>query len=407
VDHRAAMSDAAEPTPQNEAAEARARDREARLRSILETVPDAVITIDERGVIESFSPAAERLFGFSAAEVVGRNVNILMPSPYQERHDGYIARYLATGERRIIGIGRVVLGKRKDESTFPMELAVGETIIAGKRLFTGFLRDITERQQNRKRLQELQAELTHVCRLSAVGQMGSALAHELNQPLTAIVNYMQACRRLLRTQLGAVPPRVDEAMEKAAAQATRAGEIIRRLRQFVEKGGSERRSEDLNNVVEEASALALVGAKEQGVRVMLELAPDLPPIALDRVQIQQVVLNLVRNAVEAMSASEEPSLTIRTRRDAGRGPGVRAEVTISDTGSGLAPAVRDQLFHPFVTTKAGGMGVGLSICRSIVEAHGGRIWAEPNAKGGTSFTFTLPVTNGDEATNAADRVRHG
>ena len=401
------MSDAAQPRPQNEAAEARAKDREARLRSILETVPDAVITIDERGVIESFSPAAERLFGFSAGEVVGRNVNILMPSPYQERHDGYIARYLATGERRIIGIGRVVLGKRKDESTFPMELAVGETIIAGKRLFTGFLRDITERQQNRKRLQELQAELTHVCRLSAVGQMGSALAHELNQPLTAIVNYMQACRRLLRTQLGAVPPRVDEAMEKAAAQATRAGEIIRRLRQFVEKGDSERRSEDLNNVVEEASALALVGAKEHGVRVMLELAPDLPPIALDRVQIQQVVLNLVRNAVEAMSASEEPSLTIRTRRDAGRGPGGLAEVTISDTGSGLAQAVRDQLFHPFVTTKAGGMGVGLSICRSIVEAHGGRIWAEPNAKGGTSFTFTLPVTIGDETTNAADRVRRG
>ena len=401
------MSDAAEPRPQNEAAEARARNREARLRSILETVPDAIITVDERGVIESFSPAAERLFGFSAGEVVGRNVSILMPAPYQERHDGYLARYLATGERRIIGIGRVVLGKRKDESTFPMELAVGETIIAGKRLFTGFARDITERQQNRKRLQELQAELTHVCRLSAVGQMGSTLAHELNQPLTAIVNYMQACRRLLRTQLGAVPPRVDEAMEKAAAQATRAGEIIRRLRQFVEKGDSERRPEDLNNVVEEASALALVGAKEQGVRVMLELAPDLPPIALDRVQIQQVVLNLVRNAVEAMSASEEPSLTIRTRRDAGCGPGIRAEVTISDTGSGLAQAVRDQLFHPFVTTKAGGMGVGLSICRSIVEAHGGRIWAEPNAKGGTSFTFTLPVTIGDETTNAADRVRRG
>src|SRR5215472_819991 len=149
------MSDAAQPRPQNEAAEARAKDHEARLRSILETVPDAVITIDERGVIESFSPAAERLFGFSAGEVVGRNVNILMPSPYQERHDGYLARYLATGERRIIGIGRVVLGKRKDESTFPMELAVGETIIAGKRLFTGFVRDITERQQSRKRLQEL------------------------------------------------------------------------------------------------------------------------------------------------------------------------------------------------------------------------------------------------------------
>ena len=401
------MSDAAELGPPTEAAEARARDREARLQSILETVPDAIITIDERGAIESFSSAAERLFGYSADEIVGRNVNILMPSPYHERHDGYLARYRATGERRIIGIGRVVVGKRKDGNTFPMELAVGEAIIGGTRLFTGFVRDITERQENQKRLQELQAELTHVCRLNAMGQMGAALAHELNQPLTAIVNYMQACRRLLQTQIGTIPPRVDEAIEKAAAQAARAGEIIRRLRQFVGKGENERRLEDLNNVVEEASALALVGAKQQGVRVMLELAPDLPRIALDRVQIQQVVLNLVRNAIEAMSAAEDRQLTIGTRKDANQGIGYLAEVKISDTGSGLAPAVLGQLFQPFVTTKAGGMGVGLSICRSIVDAHGGRIWAEPSASGGTSFTFTLPMTATDETTDAADRVYRG
>lgn len=401
------MSDAAELGPPTEAAEARARDREARLQSILETVPDAIITIDERGAIESFSSAAERLFGYSADEIVGRNVNILMPSPYHERHDGDLARYTATGERRIIGIGRVVVGKRKDGNTFPMELAVGEAIIGGTRLFTGFVRDITERQENQKRLQELQAELTHVCRLNAMGQMGAALAHELNQPLTAIVNYMQACRRLLQTQIGTIPPRVDEAIEKAAAQAARAGEIIRRLRQFVGKGENERRLEDLNNVVEEASALALVGAKQQGVRVMVELAPDLPRIALDRVQIQQVVLNLVRNAIEAMSAAEDRQLTIGTRKDANQGIGYLAEVKISDTGSGLAPAVLGQLFQPFVTTKAGGMGVGLSICRSIVDAHGGRIWAEPNASGGTSFTFTLPMTATDETTDAADRIHRG
>jgi two-component system, LuxR family, sensor kinase FixL len=241
-------------------------------------------------------------------------------------------------------------------------------------------------------LQELQAELTHVCRLSAMGQMGAALAHELNQPLTAIVNYLQACRRLLRAQVGTVPPRVDEALEKAIAQAARAGEIIRRLRQFVGKGDNERQFEDLNNVVEEASALALVGAKQLGVRVMLELASDLPLIALDKIQIQQVVLNLVRNAVEAMSTTEDPLLTIATRQFAKQGVGLLAEVRISDSGSGLDPTVLSQLFQPFVTTKAGGMGVGLSICRSIVEAHGGQIWAEPNSQGGTSFTFTVPTT---------------
>jgi len=401
------MSDLEEPGLPTGAAEARAREGEARLRSILETVPDAIITIDERGTIESFSLAAERLFGYAAEEAVGQNVNILMPSPYHERHDGYLARYLATGERRIIGIGRLVIGKRKDDSTFPMELAVGEAMIGGKRLFTGFVRDITERQQTQKRMQELQAELMHVDRLSAMGQMGSALAHELNQPLTAIVNYLQASRRLLRAQMGAVPPRVEEALEKAVAQADRAGAIIRRLRQFVGKGENERRLADLNNVVEEASALALVGAREQGVRVMLELASDLPLVALDKIQIQQVVLNLVRNAIEAMSATDERLLTIGTGQDAKQGRRPLAEVRISDTGSGLAPVVLNQLFQPFVTTKEGGMGVGLSICRSIVEAHGGQIWAESNPRGGTSFTFTVPTTATDETTNAADPVHRG
>ncbi|HEV2303228.1 MAG TPA: PAS domain S-box protein [Stellaceae bacterium] len=377
---------------------------EARLRSILETVPDAIITIDELGAVQSFSPAAERLFGYAAAEVLGRNVDILMPSPYHERHDGYLARYLATGERRIIGIGRVVTGKRKDGSTFPMELAVGEAIAAGRPLFTGFMRDITERQQAQKRLQELQAELLHVSRLSAMGQMGSALAHELNQPLTAIVNYLHAARRLFEKEHGALPERAADALDKAVAQAARAGEIIRRLRQFVERGETVRQLENLNQVVEEASALALVGAKEQEVRVMLELAPDLPPVPLDKIRIQQVVLNLVRNAIEAMAGSAERLLTIRTRGLSG------VEVTVSDTGSGLAAAVRDQLFQPFVSTKPAGMGVGLSICRSIVEAHGGHIRAEANPRGGTIFVFTLPLSETDnetETTHAADRARRG
>jgi two-component system sensor kinase FixL len=377
---------------------------EARLRSILETIPDAIITIDERGTIQSFSPAAERLFGYAAEEALGRNVNMLMPSPHHERHDGYLARYLETGERRIIGIGRVVSGKRKDGSTFPMELAVGEAIVGGKRLFTGFVRDITERQRTQKRLQDLQAEFLHVSRLSAMGQMGSALSHELNQPLTAILNYLQAARRLCEKEHGALPERAADALEKAAEQATRAGEIIRRLRQFVEKGQTGYRREDLNQVVEEASALALVGAKEQDVRVMLELAPDLPPVPVDKIRIQQVVLNLVRNAIEAMAETPERRLTIRTRRLS------EVEVSVSDTGPGLAAAVRDQLFQPFVSTKPKGMGVGLSICRSIIEAHGGRIRAEEGPRGGTTFAFTLPLRRSDgetETAHAADRADRG
>jgi two-component system sensor kinase FixL len=364
------------------------REREAWLGSILETAPDAVIVIDEKGVIESFSVAAEKLFGYGAAEVVGRNISTLMPSPHREQHDDYMARYLRTGERRIIGIGRVVSGQRKDGGTFPMELAVGEITVEGRRLFTGFARDITERQKTQRRLQELHSELVRVTRANEIGQMGAALAHELNQPLTAVGNYLQACRRFLDAQAQPPSPRVLETIEKASAQAARAGQVIRRLRQFMEKGETEQRPEDVNKIVEEASALALVGVKDAGVRVQLELGAGVPPIRVDKIQIQQVVLNLVRNAVEAMAPMPERVLTIRTA--AASEPDF-VEVTVSDTGPGLAQTVTEQLFQPFVTTKERGMGIGLSVCRSIIDAHGGRIWAAPNHGGGTTFAFIVPV----------------
>ena len=233
---------------------------EVTLRSILNTVPDAMVIISERGIIESFSPSAERLFGYDAAEVVGRNVKILMPSPYHERHDSYIERYLETGDRRIIGIGRIVTGLRKDGTTFPLELSVGEAVIGGRRIFTGFVRDLSEREEAEHRLERLQQELMHVGRLSEMGQMGSTLAHELNQPLTAITNYLRAGTRMLEAMELARSERIFEVMDKAGAQARRAGEIIRGLRQFVEKHETERRDEDIDSIVEEAGALALLGA---------------------------------------------------------------------------------------------------------------------------------------------------
>jgi two-component system sensor kinase FixL len=368
------------------------QEREARLRSILETAPDAIIVIDERGMMESYSPAAERLFGYGAEEALGQNVSILMPSPYRERHDSYLEHYLTTGERRIIGIGRVVVGRRKDGSTFPMELAVGEAIVNGRRVFTGFIRDLTERQLAESRMQELQSELLHVSRLSDVGQMASALAHELNQPLAAIVNYVQAMRRLLHASNLAVPPRIIETMDKTVVQAARAGEIIQHLRSFIRKGESERRREDLNKAVEEATALGLVGAKEGGISVRVELSPERMPVFIDKVQIQQVVFNLIRNSVEALPESDIRELSVSTAR----GGDSLAHVVVSDTGPGLAQKVIDQLFQPFVTTKEKGMGLGLSICRSIIEAHGGRLWAVPNPVRGVTFQFTLPMAEHGE-----------
>jgi two-component system sensor kinase FixL len=371
------------------------QEREARLQSILETAPDAIIVISDRGLIESYSIAAQRLFGFTEEEAIGRNVNILMPSPYQERHDGYLRHYLETGERRIIGIGRVVVGRRKDGTTFPMELAVGEVITGGRRLFTGFIRDLTERQLNESRMQELQAELLHMSRLSDVGQMASAIAHELNQPLTAILNYVQAARRILQSKGMDIPPKAADAMDKAVSQASRASAIVQNLRNFIQKGDTDRRVEDLNKVVGEATALGLVGAKETGISVRVELSSAPLSAFIDKVQIQQVVFNLVRNSIEAMTESLPPRhLLVSTVTD--ESDGTMAEVSVSDTGPGLAPEIQAQLFQPFQTTKEKGMGLGLSICRSIIDAHGGRLQAIPNAERGVTFRFTIPLEERDD-----------
>ena len=366
--------------------------REAHLQSILDTVPEAMIVIDERGVMHSFSSAAERLFGYAADEVLGENVSMMMLPPYRENHDDYIERYLRTGEKRIIGTGRVVVGARKDGSIFPMELAVGEMRSDKARFFTGFIRDLTERQEVEARLQELQSELVHISRLTALGEMASALAHELNQPLSAIANYMKGSRRLLRDRTDEQSLLIREAMDKAAEQSLRAGEIIRRLRDFVARGETERRIESLKKLLEEASALALVGTRDRGVRVVYRFDPGLDLVLVDKVQIQQVILNLVRNAIESMEQSDRRELTIATERD----PDGMAAVRITDTGTGISPGVASQLFQPFITTKPHGLGVGLSISRTIVESHGGRITVEPNPQGGTIFRFTVRAVSQEE-----------
>jgi two-component system, LuxR family, sensor kinase FixL len=365
--------------------------REAHLQSILDTVPEAMIVIDQRGGIQSFSATAERLFGYGADEVLGQNIKMMMPSPYRENHDEYLERYLRTGEKKIIGIGRVVVGERKDGSTFPMELAVGEMKSGGGRFFTGFVRDLTERQQTEARLQELQSELVHISRLTALGEMASALAHELNQPLSAIANYMKGSRRLLEDRPDEQSVMIRDAIDKAAEQSLRAGQIIRRLRDFVARGESERRVESVSKLIEEASALALVGAKDSGVRVRFNLDPSLGRVLVDKVQIQQVLLNLMRNAIEAMEQSDRRDLTISTEP----GEDDTIIIKVADTGLGIAPEIASQLFQPFITTKAHGMGVGLSISRTIIEAHGGQISAEANANGGTVFRFTLRAIGKD------------
>ena len=359
---------------------------EAHLRSILATVPDAMVVIDERGRIMSFSAAAEEMFGFTQAEVVGENVSILMPSPDRERHDGYIERYRQTGRKNIIGIGRVTTARRRDGSTFPIELSVGEAMTSERRVFTGFIRDLTERQTAELRLHQLQDELAHVARVSAVGSLAAALAHELNQPLAAITNYMGAAQELVDGDISD-PEMLRDAVSSAAEQALRAAEIVRRLRDFIARGETVQRVESLRKLVREASALALLGSGKNEIEVRVALEPAADLVFVDAIHVQQILFNLIRNALEAMETAPIKRLEILSSRMTGG----MVELSISDSGSGLSPDVLANLFEPFRTTKSSGMGLGLSICRTLAEAQGGRISAGSSSVRGSRFAFTLPL----------------
>ena len=490
-------------------------------QTLIATAVDGIIVIDERGVIQTYNGACERLFQYRPEEVIGQNVKILMPAPYREEHDGYIDRYKTTSEPRIIGIGREVQGQRKDGTVFPMYLSVGEGKYKGKRIFVGIIhdltavrrdqraheeqatylativqssddailaktldgiitswnlaaermfgytaaeaigqpitmlfpaelvqeeqeilsrlrarqslerletvrvrkdgsrievsvtvspmydstgaiiggstivRDITERKATEARLQSLRNELSHVARMTEMSQVSAAIAHELNQPLTAVLNYTNVAKRLIASQDPAQTAKAYEAVSKAGDQAVRAGQIIRRLRDFVEKRESNRAVENINAIAEDAIALGLIGAKAASVKTQTKFAVQTPPVFVDRVQIQQVMVNLLRNAVDAMLESSRRELTISTVAV----DGTAVEVAVADTGPGIPDEVADRLFKPFVTTKSGGMGIGLAISQSIIESHGGRLWMVPNKDGGTVFRFTLPAAGTAEQAN--------
>ncbi len=355
------------------------------LKSILTTVPDAMVVIDENGIVTSFSATAEKMFGYDQDEIIGQNVKILMPVPHRTEHDGYLKRYIDTGEKRIIGIGRTVDGCRKDGTTFPLQLEVGEAKIGDERYFTGFIVDLTEKKQTEAELQSLQADLAHASRLSAVGTLASSLAHEINQPLTAIANYLSAARDMMDGDLSEDREFFREALQESVTESLRAGTIIRKLREFVSRGEINRRVLSIAQVVEDATVLGMIGAQSRGVRFSIDIAPDTNYVFVDRVQIQQVMVNLMRNAIEAMADSAQKKLHIGvTSID-----GDRVEIAVSDTGSGIDQEMGGRLFDPFASTKGEGMGLGLSICRTIIEVHGGTIRAEPNPEGGTIFRITL------------------
>jgi len=502
---------------------AAARDTRSRqgleYRALLDAAVDAIIVIDHRGIIQEFSQAAQRVFGYAADEVIGRNVNLLMPEPYHSEHDGYLERYVGSRDPHIIGVGREVRAKRKDGSLFACDLAVGQVQGVEPPRFIGFIRDITARKEAEEQLRRSEAELrlaqelanlgnyvmhvgddsrnyfspqlhhilgvqpgdaaivreeflgrwvhpgdrtrvaaefermdagksaldveyqvvlrdgttkhlhhlaqavfgpdgrvqkyvgtihdvtdrrraedearvlqerlTHFSRLSTMGEMAAGLAHEINQPLSAIATYAQACQRLIRQP----EPDIEDviaALGQINSQALRAGEVIRRLRNFVKNREVKREPVNCARLLEDLRTLAETDARLHNIRLRLDCQEPLPTVYADPIQLQQVILNLVRNAIDAMvDAPEDRREVVLMTREATDG---EVEVTVADHGTGLAPEATEHLFNPFFTTKASGTGLGLAISRSIVRAHGGRLWHTPNDGCGVRFHFTLPVS---------------
>jgi len=356
------------------------------LQALLDAAIDGIVVIDDSGRIHTFNQAAERLFGYPAEEVLGRNVSLLMTEPDAQAHGAHLARYLSTRVPHIIGKGREVTARRKDGSLFPAWVTVGVVAGNGSPRFVGFLQDLTSRRAADDQTHRLKDRLWHVSRLATMGEMASGIAHELNQPLAAIANYAQACERLLGRP-DADLEEIRGALREISGQAVRAGDIIRRLRGLALHQDGAPELTDVNLMITELTDLVQSDAKLHDVQYLLDLDSRLPRVELSRAQIQQLVLNLIRNALEALAetANKPREVRVRTRRaDDG------VEITICDSGPGLSPAIVPRLFEPFCTSKPAGTGLGLAISRTIARRHQGALDYRPNLPRGACFTLRLP-----------------
>ncbi|GAB2679234.1 PAS domain-containing sensor histidine kinase [Aliiglaciecola aliphaticivorans] len=356
--------------------------------AIVNSVVEAVITIDQVGKIKSFNNAALKMFGYSLQEVLDKNVKILMPPKQSEQHDQYLAKYMETNETHIIGTGRVLTAKRKDGSMFPIHLSVSEIVNPEGRVFVGLIRDITQQLASEDKTRRLTEQLAHFDRLNALGEMAVAVAHEINQPLTAIALFSATAKNMCeKRHYDGLP----ELLDKLTQQSLRAGSVLERVQRMTKKGDSQKEAVASNILIEEVIKLIEPVSRLHEITIQVDTIGENVEVFVDRVQIQQVILNLLRNAMESMQAIEFKNgniLAIKTTQVSQS----TLQVSIEDTGCGLSQALKDELYTPFSTTKKNGMGIGLSISKSIIEEHGGQLNFKDNERYGTIFYFTLPIS---------------
>jgi len=367
---------------------------ESRRRTILNTARDGILTIDDHGQIQSTNPAVERLFAQPGDRLIGLDIDELI--------DG--------APNQLPLMSRIVSSQSADRSAweldarrangqvFPIALSVGRCDLGGPEQYTLVIRDITFRRKTEARARQHQAELAHVSRVSLAGEMAGALAHELSQPLTAIAAYARGCLRLLAGR-ASEPATIYEGISEVVQQAERAGDVLGRLREFVRGGAWRRAFVEVGPLIDAAVSLARIEAIQNEVEIEARIDPDLPPVLADHIQIEQVLLNLLRNAIDAIAAADSPERLIVVEAHCKGGRTV--QISVADSGPGVIPEVANRLFEPFMTTKPEGMGMGLSISRSIVESHGGRLQMLQRVDSGATFVFDLPTDGHTPSHHAA------
>ena len=404
-------------------AEQALRDSETRAEAILATTVDALVVIDERGIVETLNPAAERMFGYTRDEVIGQNVKLLMPDPYRLEHDGYLENYVRTGQKKIIGLGREVVGRRKDGTVFPADLAVSEARIGDRRAFVGSLRDITERKHAEEALREshrqleeavaalqtkgeevkvMSRQLWQAAKLAAVGELAASIAHELNNPLATVALRVES----LLSQTDTADPRHRQ-LEVVEQELDRMAHLVANLLQFSRRGSQQASSVDVGVDLVKTLELVQHYFRSRHVSVVQELAPNVPVIQADRQILRQVFLNLLTNAGDAMPDGGTLNLRVAPGfQDDGR-PAVTIE--FADTGLGISPEHLSKVMEPFFTTKeeGKGTGLGLAICRRAVQEHGGAIHISSELGKGTTIRIVLPVGSGANADHSASPENRG